>query len=134
MNTIDFNDKSQLSKLINEVNQLDTQYYAQVVELDKLRCEYEELAMDHLTFMQKCELDRLKAIKKVTFDFLSSFANKISSLKTISDDLVLLEETINPVNDLKFLIENYGTGDLSLRWSYMTTTTIQISIRHLVLT
>ena len=110
VNTVDFNDKSQLSKLINEVNQLDTQYYAQVVELDKLRCEYEELAMDHLTFMQKCELDRLKAIKKVTFDFLSSFANKISSLKTISDDLVLLEETINPVNDLKFLIENYGTG------------------------
>ncbi|RCK61027.1 Rho-GTPase-activating protein RGD2 [Candida viswanathii] len=110
VNTVDFNDKSQLPKLISEVNNIDTLYLSAVVELDKLRCEFEELAMDHLTFMQKCELDRLKAIKKVTFDFLSSFANRISNLKTVSDELVLLEETINPVNDLKFLIENYGTG------------------------
>lgn len=110
VNTVDFSDKSQLPRLINDVNNLDTQYLNAVIELDKLRCEFEEVAMDHLTFMQKCELDRLKAIKKVTFDFLSSFANRISNLKTVSDELVLLEETINPINDLKFLIENYGTG------------------------
>lgn len=110
VNTVDFKDKSQLPKLINDVKNIDSQYLNAVIELDKLRCEFEEVAMDHLTFMQKCELDRLRALKKVTFDFLSTFANRITNLKTVSDELVLLEETINPINDLKFLIENYGTG------------------------
>lgn len=108
--TIDINDRTQLAKLIGEVSNYDEQYYSQAVELDKLRCEFEEFIMDHLTFMQKCELDRLKAIKKVTFDFIASFSNKISTMKHLSDELLVLEETIHPVNDLKFLIENYATG------------------------
>ncbi|KAL6454292.1 RGD2 Rho-GTPase-activating protein RGD2 [Candida maltosa Xu316] len=110
VNTVDFSDKSQLPELINEVNELDEQYYNEVITLDNLRCEFEEMILDHYTFMQQCELDRLKAIKKVTFDFLASFANRVRDLNAITDELVLLEETINPVNDLKFLIENYGTG------------------------
>lgn len=52
VNTVDFSDKSQLPRLINDVNNLDTQYLNAVIELDKLRCEFEEVAMDHLTFMQ----------------------------------------------------------------------------------
>lgn len=110
VNSVDYTDKSQLSKLFTEVNFLDKQYFNHTIELDKSRCEFEELIMDHLTFMQKCELDRLKAIKKVTFDFLSSFSNKITSMKQFCDELLVLEETINPINDLKFLIENYSTG------------------------
>ncbi|ODV69317.1 hypothetical protein HYPBUDRAFT_235816 [Hyphopichia burtonii NRRL Y-1933] len=110
VNSIDYNDKAQLLKIIQDVNQLDHQYYQSILELDNLRCKFEELIMDHLTFMQKCELDRLKAIKKVTFDFLASFSNKINSMKHLCDELLILEETINPVNDLKFLIENYSTG------------------------
>lgn len=110
VNSIDYNDKTQLSKLINDVNILDTQYFSSTVELDKIRCEFEETVMDHLTFMQKCELDRLKAVKKVTFDFISSFSNKLVSMKHLCDELLILEETINPTNDLKFLIENYSTG------------------------
>lgn len=108
--TIDYKDRSQLSKLVVDVNALDDQYYKSTVSLDKIRCELEEIIMDHLTFMQKCELDRLKAIKKVTFDFIASFANKVNTMKQISDELLVLEETINPLNDLKFLIENYATG------------------------
>lgn len=110
VNSIDYSDKTQLLKLINEVNSLDAQYFKATADLDRLRCDFEELAMDHLTFMHKCELDRLKAVKKVTFDFLASFANKVSTMKNMCDELIVLEETINPVNDLKFLIENYSTG------------------------
>jgi len=110
VNTIDVTDRSQLTKLIQEVEHYDNQYYTQTVELDKLRCEFEEFVMDHFTFMQKCELDRLKAIKKATFDFISSFCNKIATMKQLSDELIVLEETIHPLNDLKFLIENYATG------------------------
>ena len=56
------------------MKQLDDRYYQLVLEFDKLRCEFEELIMDHLTFMEKCELDRLKAIKKVSLK--TEFRNK----------------------------------------------------------
>lgn len=107
---VDFSDRSQLSKLMTEVKQYDTQYRDQVTVVDDLRMEFEQLIMDHLTFMQKCELDRLKAVKKVTFDFMAAVSNKITLLKKMCDELAVVEETINPVNDLKFLIEDYGTG------------------------
>lgn len=112
---VDYTDKLQYGKLTNEVNTLDLQYFQTAKELDKLRCQFEETVMDHLTFMQKCELDRLKAIKKVMFDFLATFSNKISALKHACDELFVVEETINPTNDLKFLIENYATGKFEPR-------------------
>lgn len=107
---VDYNDKSQYAKLVKEVSSLDIQYYDTTKQLDAVRCEFEETVMDHLAFMQKCELDRLKAIKKVTFDFIATFSNKISSLKQSCDKLLLVEETMHPASDLKFLIENYATG------------------------
>ncbi|KAI5962654.1 rga8 [Candida pseudojiufengensis] len=110
VNSIDYNDISQYPRLVKEVENLDLQYFNVCQELDQLRCEFEEVAMDHLTFMQKCELDRLKAIKKVTYDFIASFYTNTNRIQDISQELILIEETINPKNDLKFLIENYSTG------------------------
>ncbi|SGZ53341.1 CIC11C00000001976 [Sungouiella intermedia] len=113
--TVDYTDKSQYLKLTNEVNTLDLQYFQTTKELDRIRCTFEETVMDHLSFMQKCELDRLKAIKKAMFDFLATFSNKVSALKHACDELFVVEETIHPVNDLKFLIENYATGKFNPR-------------------
>ncbi|CAK7909754.1 rho-GTPase-activating protein Rgd2p [[Candida] anglica] len=110
VNTVDFNDRSQYTRLMTDVSALDAKYYEATVALDKQRCEFEELIMDHLTFMQKCELDRMKAVKKATFDFLGCMSNKVAAMKSTCEELLVLEETINPVNDLKFLIENYATG------------------------
>lgn len=110
VSTVDFTDKKQFPKLVKESRELDLQYFETAKSLDKLRCEFEETVMDHLSFMQKCEFDRLKAIKKVTFDFMAAFSNKVSSLKHSCEELQLVEETIHPVGDLKFLIENYATG------------------------
>ena len=107
---VDYKDISQYPKLVKDVELLNNQYYEKVAELDVTRCKFEELVMDHLTFMQKCELDRLRAIKKVTFDFIASFKYKHNHLQTVFRDLDLIEETINPINDLKFLVENYATG------------------------
>lgn len=108
--SIDYNDKTQYAKLVKEVDSLDLQYFQTTKELDKIRCSFEEIVMDHFTFMNKCELDRMKAIKKVMFDFVSTFSNRVSSMKQVSEEMFVVEETINPVNDLKFLIENYATG------------------------
>ncbi|EGV65797.1 hypothetical protein CANTEDRAFT_129253 [Yamadazyma tenuis ATCC 10573] len=110
VNSVDFNDKGQYIKISQEVNYLDQKYYQMVLELDKLRCNLEELIMDHLSFMEKCEFDRLKAIRKVLFDFLKVFQEAFKDNKTFLDELSILEETINPVNDLKFFIENFKIG------------------------
>lgn len=108
--SVDFNDKSQYPKLVKQVESLDIAYFESTKDLDMTRCKFEETVMDHLAFMQKCELDRLRAVKKVMFDFLSIFSNKWAALKGVSDELFVVEETIHPLSDLKFLIENYGTG------------------------
>lgn len=113
--TVDYTNKSQYAKLVKDVEALDTQYFQTTKELDRIRCEFEETVMDHLTFMQKCELDRLKAIKKVMFDFLATFSNKVTAMKQVCDELLVVEETIHPVSDLKFLIENYATGKFEPR-------------------
>ncbi|GEQ71910.1 hypothetical protein JCM33374_g5596 [Metschnikowia sp. JCM 33374] len=112
---VDYNDKSQYAKLVKEVSDLDAQYYESTKALDAVRCEFEETVMDHLAFMQKCESDRLKAVKKATFDFISAFSNKINSMKHSCDKLLIVEETMHPATDLKFLIENYATGKFSPR-------------------
>lgn len=110
VNSVDFNDRTQYFKIDKEVKVLDQKYYSMVQDLDALRCEFEELIMDHLTFMEKCEFDRLKAVKKVLFDFLKIFQNYFKDNKAFLDELLILEETINPVNDLKFLVENFKIG------------------------
>ncbi|KAG7195917.1 uncharacterized protein KQ657_002303 [Scheffersomyces spartinae] len=107
---VDFTDKTQLGKLTSDVKRLDAKYYEDVVKLDHMRCSLEELIIDHLTFMQKCELDRLRAIKKVVFDFISVFSVSKDKSEKMINELALLEETIHPANDLKLLIENYATG------------------------
>lgn len=115
VNTINFNDKSQLNKLIQEINVLDNQYFLKVVDFDKLRCEFEEIIFDHLTFMERCELDRLKAIKKVIYDFSSMCTKSTKYFNKNIANLTLLEETIHPINDLNLLIENFQTGRFNPR-------------------
>lgn len=115
VSSVDFNDKSQYPKLLKQVEMLDVSYFETTKQLDKIRCEFEEIVMDHMTFMEKCELDRLRALKKVTFDFLSIFSNKWAALKSASDELFVVEETIHPLSDLKLLIENYATGKFEPR-------------------
>lgn len=108
--SVDYQDITQFPKLLREVDALDIKYFEATKSLDVTRCIFEEIVMDHLAFMQKCEHDRLKAIKKVMFDFVATFSNKVSLMKKLTDELFVVEETIHPMSDLKFLIQNYGTG------------------------
>lgn len=110
VNSVDYSDRSQYPRHLKEVELLDVQYFESTRNLDAIRCELEELIMDHYTFMQKCELDRLRAIKKAMFDFVSAFASQVPAMKQTFDSLSLIEETIRPARDLKFLVENYATG------------------------
>lgn len=110
VNSVDYTDRAQYPKLVREAEQLDTQYFESTRNVDAIRCELEEVIMDHYTFMQKCELDRLRAIKKAMYDFVGAFASLLPAIKQTVEANALIEETIRPARDLKFLVENYATG------------------------
>ncbi|KOG99776.1 GTPase-activating protein RGD2 [Saccharomyces eubayanus] len=99
-----------LFKMMDGLKASDTKYYQECFKMDALRCSIEELLIDHLSFMEKCETDRLNAIKKATLDFCSTLGNKISSLKLCVDKMLSLENDIDPTADLLQLLTKYKTG------------------------
>ena len=97
-------------KLRREAREADDRYKAAVQKLDQFRCRLEEEIIDNLRFMEQCELDRLKAIKAVVLDFSGSISNVIPTLQSTVDNMMLYQETIQPLGDLRYLLENYQTG------------------------
>ena len=97
-------------RLKREAKEADDKYKASVRRLDLLRCNLEESIMDHLKFLERCETDRLKAIKSVVLDFSGSISNSIPSFQSQVDNMMLYQETIQPLGDLRYLLENYKTG------------------------
>jgi hypothetical protein len=98
-------------KLRREAQEADNRYKASVRKLDALRCNLEEAMVDHLKFMERCELDRLKAVKAVILDFSGAISNVIPSLQSTVDNMMLFQETVQPLGDLRYLLENYRTGN-----------------------
>lgn len=97
-------------KLRREAKESDEKYKAGVRKLDVLRCTLEEAMMEHFKFMERCELDRLKAVKSVILDFSGALSNVIPSLQSTVDKMMLFQETVQPLGDLRYLLENYRTG------------------------
>lgn len=99
-----------IEKLRRESAESDERYKVGVRRLDLLRCNLEEAMIEHLKFMERCELDRLKAIKAVILDFSGAISNVIPSLQSTVDNMMLYQETVQPSGDLRYLLENYRTG------------------------
>jgi hypothetical protein len=97
-------------RLRREARESDERYKGAVKKLDSLRCNLEEAMIDHLKFMERCELDRLKAIKAVILDFSGAVSNVIPSLQSTVDKMMLFQETVQPLGDLRYMLENYRTG------------------------
>ncbi|KAJ5082128.1 hypothetical protein N7532_011171 [Penicillium argentinense] len=97
-------------KLRREATEADERYKSAVRRLDQIRCRLEEEVIDNLRFMEQCELDRLKAIKAVVLDFSGAISNVIPNLQSTVDNMMLYQETIQPLGDLRYLLENYRTG------------------------
>lgn len=97
-------------KLRRESKEADEKYKAGVKRLDLLRCNLEESMMDHFKFLERCELDRLKAIRAVVLDFSGAISNVIPALQSQVDNMMLYQETIQPLGDLRYMLENYRTG------------------------
>ncbi|KAF3924723.1 Myosin-IXa [Arthrobotrys entomopaga] len=102
--------ETQYDKLRREATEADDKYKSGVQKLDLIRCNLEESIMDHLKFMERCELDRLKAIKAVILDFSGAVSNVIPTLQSTVDTMMLFQETVQPHGDLRFMIDTYRTG------------------------
>jgi hypothetical protein len=98
-------------RLRREARESDERYKGGVRRLDVLRCNLEEAMADRLKYMERCELDRLKAIKAVILDFSGAVSNVIPNLQSTVDKMMLFQETVQPVGDLRYLLENYQTGN-----------------------
>lgn len=105
-----FPNETPSERLRREAHESDERYKASVKKLDSLRCNLEEAMIDHLKFMERCELDRLKAIKAVILDFSGAVSNVIPSLQSTVDKMMLFQETVQPLGDLRYMLENYRTG------------------------
>jgi hypothetical protein len=97
-------------KLRREAMEADERYKVAVRKLDQIRCRLEEEVITQLKYMEQCELDRLKAIKAVVLDFSGAISNVIPNLQSTVDHMMLYQETIQPLGDLRYLLENYRTG------------------------
>ncbi|KAM0435088.1 hypothetical protein ACHAPT_003177 [Fusarium lateritium] len=97
-------------RMQREAREADEKYRGGVRKLDELRCELEESIFLHLKFLERCELDRLKAVKTVILDFSGTIGNVIPSLQSTVDQMMLFQETIQPEGDLRYLLETYRTG------------------------
>ncbi|KAK4127407.1 hypothetical protein N657DRAFT_565211 [Parathielavia appendiculata] len=100
-------------RMRREAREADEKYKAGVHKLDEMRCELEEAISLHLRFLERCELDRLKAIKTVILDFSGTISNVIPSLQATVDNMMLFQETVQPLGDLRYLLENYRTGSFA---------------------
>lgn len=102
-------------KLRREALEADERYKTAIRKLDQIRCRLEEEVIENLRFMEQCELDRLKAIKAVVLDFSGAISNVIPNLQSTVDHMMLYQETIQPLGDLRYLLENYRTGGFAPR-------------------
>ncbi|TVY81846.1 Rho-GTPase-activating protein [Lachnellula suecica] len=97
-------------RLRREAAEADERYKAGVRKLDLYRCQLEEAIIEHLRYLERCELDRLKAMKTIILDFSGTISNVIPSLQSTVDKMMLYQETVQPIGDLRYLLENYRTG------------------------
>ncbi|KAF8464561.1 hypothetical protein BDZ91DRAFT_729393 [Kalaharituber pfeilii] len=102
--------ETQGDRLRREVREADERYKAAVKKLDLMRCALEESIMAHFKFMEQCELDRLRAIKAVILDFSGAISNVIPCIQSSVDNMLLYQETVQPLGDLRYMLDNYRTG------------------------
>ncbi|VVT48680.1 uncharacterized protein SAPINGB_P001898 [Magnusiomyces paraingens] len=102
--------ESQISKLQREITELDEKYQIAVRNLDDERCGLELEIFELYPFMQQCERDRLRAVKKVLLDFTAGIGRTLNNLHQSVQRMAFHESLLDPIKDLDYLIERYKTG------------------------
>nr|CAG8469291.1 10639_t:CDS:10 [Entrophospora candida] len=67
-------------------------------------------AIDHMSFLEKSELDRIKTSKVSFLNYAATFGSIISAVQSMSEKLLIYHEALKPEHDIQFMIERYRTG------------------------
>ncbi|KAH8926241.1 hypothetical protein BT69DRAFT_1259642 [Atractiella rhizophila] len=98
-------------KAAREAEMAEKEYRDGVAKLDKTRLFLEEKIADHLSYMQRLELDRLRAAKSALQAYSSAISSLVTVQQTSRDQCKLMEDVCMPENDIAALIERYKTGN-----------------------
>lgn len=97
-------------RLRREALEAEKTYATFVRNLDRSRLFLEETIAEHLAFLQRCELDRLRAAKSVILGFNAAIASLSPVLKQNDDRNAVVHESFSPEADIVALVERYQTG------------------------
>ncbi|KAG0144242.1 hypothetical protein CROQUDRAFT_80137 [Cronartium quercuum f. sp. fusiforme G11] len=97
-------------RLRREAESAERTYMSMVNRLDQTRLVLEQTIAEHAAFLQRCELDRLRAAKAVIMGFNAALATLIPKMKTIAEASAVVHESFSPEADVAALVERYRTG------------------------
>lgn len=104
------NNETYPRRLRRDADLADEAYKTAVKKADRNRLFLEEALVDHLKFTEKCEYNRLRALKAVFLSISASIGNVLPTIQGSCDRCLLHQETYNPDGDLRALIDQYRTG------------------------
>ncbi|KAI8460687.1 hypothetical protein BY996DRAFT_4574368 [Phakopsora pachyrhizi] len=108
--SIDQHGESRAERLRRESLNAEKVYFSYVTRLDEARLILEQTISEHCSFLQKCELDRLRAGKAVIMGFNAAVATLIPRMREMASHANVLNESLSPEGDISALVERYRTG------------------------
>lgn len=97
-------------RLRKEAEGFESQYKEAVQLLDRLRCDLEEVLVDHFNLAERWEASRLVAVKRVLAAFNAAFLPLLPTLSSSLQRSAALEPVLDPDQSLSHLIVDARTG------------------------
>ncbi|OAV95122.1 hypothetical protein PTTG_03869 [Puccinia triticina 1-1 BBBD Race 1] len=102
--------ETRAERLGREARSAEKAYSTGVHRLDHTRLLLEQTISEYFQFLQRCELDRLRAAKAVIMGFNAALATLNPKMEKLAADAVVLNESFSPEGDVSALVERYRTG------------------------
>ena len=103
--------ESRHAKAYREAETAEKAYRSAVVKAEEHRLDMDQAICSYLPYMQKCELERLRATRRVLKDFSSTTSSLVPRLQQSAEKSAILVDLIVPEQDLQQTIEIYKTGN-----------------------
>ncbi|PLW41724.1 hypothetical protein PCASD_05652 [Puccinia coronata f. sp. avenae] len=102
--------ETRAERLGREARSAEKAYSTGVMRLDHTRLLLEQTISEYFHYLQRCELDRLRAAKAVIMGFNAALATLNPKMDKLAADAVVLNESFSPEGDVSALVERYRTG------------------------
>ncbi|EPQ27827.1 uncharacterized protein PFL1_04572 [Pseudozyma flocculosa PF-1] len=97
-------------RLRRDADNAERVYEEAVRNLDRTRCQVEEILYEHFGLAQKWEADRIKAVKAVLASYNTALSGGVPALNQSIARCVQLHESLQPDLELRALIRDARTG------------------------